>query len=202
MRLGAFNLTKKNEADSVRINVSKIFVHPEWNVYADEYDANVAILVLTYDITFTNYIRPVCLPADNTAIDGYNINVVGNVVGWGLAENRAHEEIPRHADIRALNDSYCYLHDKDIVSMSSARTFCGGYGDGTPNAGDAGGGFFVKFGSVWVQYGIISASRTDGIGQIVIDSYSVYANVKSFKNWIVEITQDNFSSFSTEHTFN
>lgn len=113
-------------------------------------------------------------------------------VGWGLAENKTinrHESIPRHAFTRALNDSYCFTTDHFLAIFSSSRTFCGGGEGGSPNKGDSGGGFFVHSGLVWVQFGIISASIGDASGVVLPNSFSVYTNVKSFKNWIENIVR-------------
>lgn len=89
----------------------------------------------------------------------------------------------------ALNDSYCYTTDRFLAIFSSQRTFCGGGEGGSPNKGDSGGGFFVLSGSVWMQYGIISASIADSSGAVLPNTFSVYTNVKSFKNWIENIVQ-------------
>lgn len=135
MRLGAYNISDSNEKDSVHINVAQINVHPEWNAINDAYDADVAILVLSKKITYTKYIKPVDLPADNVHVDGAIINVTGTVAGWGLADKKEHEAILREATIPAINDSYCYRKKWNIVPLSSHRTFCAGFGTGVPNRG-------------------------------------------------------------------
>lgn len=178
------------------MNVTKIFTHPDWNVYDDAYDADVAVLLLNETINFTNYIQKVSLPADDLSIDSDTIDVIGTSVGWGLAESKTPEEIPMQAEIQTMNNSYCYLSDPGVLTLSSRRTICGkgneyAKGKGTPNIGDSGGGLFVGSGSDWVQYGIISASRTNGSGHIVRSSYSVYGNVKAYKDWIDEIIEIN-----------
>lgn len=74
-----------------------------------------------------------------------------------------------------------------MAIFSSTRTFCGAGEGGSPNKGDSGGGFFVHTGSVWMQYGIISASISDQSGVVLPNTFSVYTNIKSFKNWIADI---------------
>lgn len=190
VRLGAYNLTIKNERGVILRNVTDIHIHSEWDVFEDQneaYDADIAILVLSDSVVFNNYIRPICLPNDSDNIDGGTINITGVIVGWGLSENATHEQIPRQAFIKTLNDSYCYRRHHGIVSLASARTFCGAYGDGTPGQGDSGGGFFGTSGSNWVQYGIISLSTTNRIGRIDRNSISIYTNVKYFKDWIGKV---------------
>lgn len=186
MRLGAYNLTEKGESGVVERNVSKIYIHPDWNVSVEVYDADIAILLLSENFTYSNNIRPICIPsADDFGIEG----IKGTVVGWGLTENETKEGIPWQTETNALNDSYCYRTDHGLARYASARSFCGGGGNGTPNNGDSGNGFFSLFGSTWVQYGIVSVVSTNATGHIVPSSFAVYMSVKLFKHWIVEIVQ-------------
>jgi secreted trypsin-like serine protease len=137
-------------------------------------------------LTFTNLIRPVCLPNDEDNV----IEKVGKVAGWGLAENsgpRGHELIPRETSTKALNDSYCYTTMPQLSIFSSTRIFCGGpesSKDGSPDLGDSGGGFFVLFNDAWIQFGIISSTLTDAEGRVLPNSFTLYTNVLSFKSWI------------------
>lgn len=114
VRLGAYNLTDPGEKDAVNRNVMQIFVHPDWNVTDEKYDADIAVLVLDANLTFSNHIRPICMPPADYLIDG----IVGTVVGWGKTENGTAEGIPRKIEINALNDTYCYGADKGIARYS------------------------------------------------------------------------------------
>lgn len=174
MRLGAYNLTDKNERGVIERNVAEIFIHPDWDVYDNKFDADIAILLLSENITFTYDIQPVCIPGD-----GVIENIIGTVVGWGLTENTSCAEILRQIYIKAIS----FRTDIGIVAYTSARTFCGGEGDGTPNSGDSGGGFFVISGSVWIQYGIVSAIRTNATGHLIENSFAIYTNLT--KNWTI-----------------
>lgn len=189
VKLGAYNLLENSEEGAIVMNVMHIFIHPDWKVYEEAYDADIAILLLSEEITFTDLIQPVSLPADDEFIDGTTINLTGTIVGWGVTV-----EYPSQATIKALNDSYCYRSDHGTVTLSSQRTFCGGGVDGTPTLRDSGGGFFVSSGTGWVQYGVISASRTNQRGHIDMNSISIYGNVKLFKNWIDEIVKQSIKT--------
>ncbi len=182
VRLGAFNLTVENEEGSVQRNVSTIYVNPEWRQNSDKFDADVAILVLSENVTFSRYIQPICVPADDVVIEGAVIDVKGIVVGWGIAENQTHEEIPKKIVASAIANSICYRTDPSIIRPMSSRSFCGKGYDGNPTNGDSGGGFFVLSNSTWLQYGIVSALHTvDHSGN---ESFSIYTNLKSFKRFI------------------
>lgn len=184
--LGAYNLLS-NENGTILSNVTTIHVHPDWNVHNHKYDANIAILILSEHVNFTNYIRPICMPT-NDIID----DATGSIVGLGLMDNGKgpYLEYPRHAVTNVLNASYCLTTYPDLADVSSTRTFCGSVADANSTKGDAGGGFFVQSGYVWVQHGILSTIRVNPTDHADTNSISVYTNVKLFTNWIDEIVYD------------
>ncbi|XP_037041735.1 protein artichoke-like [Bradysia coprophila] len=185
-------MSSQNEADEnvVHANITSVHVHPDWDPEAIKFDADLAILVLSHNITFTNFIRPVCIPGDSVLhTESGVMDTEGTVVGWGLTDNGTQADVPRQASVQALNDSFCYQSDPAMASYSSNRTFCGGFGDGSPQFGDSGTGFYVLSDNVWVQYGIVSAMRTNRTGFVIRNSMAVYSNVKAFKPWIVETVQ-------------
>ncbi|XP_037039164.1 prostasin-like [Bradysia coprophila] len=192
--LGAYNLDLKIERGIEQRDVEAIYLHPDWRAFSDQYDADLAILVLSRIVEFTKYIRPICMPADDLPID-----TPGSIVGWGLSERSTDnhpESIPLHAYTKALNDSYCYTTQQFLALFSSTRVFCGG-GEGSPNKGDSGGGFFILSGSSWTQYGIISASISDARGNVLPNSFTLYTNLRAFRSWIDETVEKDGSSVMT-----
>ncbi|KAG4078687.1 hypothetical protein HA402_015277 [Bradysia odoriphaga] len=192
--LGAYNLDLKIERGVEQRDIEEIYLHPDWKAFSEKYDADLAILVLSQIVEFTKYIRPICMPDDDLPID-----TSGSIVGWGLSEKSKgnnHESIPVHAYTKALNDSYCYTTQQFLAMFSSMRIFCGG-GDGSPNKGDSGGGFFILSGSSWIQYGIISASLSDARGNVLPNSFTLYTNLRAFRSWIDETVEKGGSSVMT-----
>lgn len=202
--LGAYNIDLRIERGVQQRDVEEIHVHPDWKVFNEKYDADLAIFVLSEIVEFTKYIRPICMPDDDPPIDAMG-SIVGKCydeciflktfrikfcqLGWGLSENvttNRHESVLLHANSIVLNDSYCYTTQQFLALFSSTRLFCGGGEGGSPNKGDSGGGFFILSGSTWIQYGIVSASLSDAKGIVLPYSFSLYTNVRSFKIWIEE----------------
>lgn len=181
--IGAYDLTSKTEMRVQQRDVQEIHVHPEWDVYSDTYDANLAVLLLKELVLFTSYIRPVCIPADDTLID----DVKGLVVGWGLREDgtKLNTEFIKRATVTALSVLDCLTKYPQVGVIPSPRTYCGQGEDGNANRGDSGGGFYVQNQeSVWVQHGIVSSLRSNSSGFVNDESVMVYTNVAKFKNWI------------------
>lgn len=75
MFLGRYNLDAQAERGAVARDVKSIHVHPEWKVNSEKWDADLAVLVLTEAVSFTQYIQPVCVPA-SAAIDHYDEGTV------------------------------------------------------------------------------------------------------------------------------
>jgi len=192
VRLGAYNLTETEEEFSVKANISKIHIHPDWDVYSEKYDADLAILVLSKNVEYTDYIKTVSLPADDAILT----NATGSIVGWGLTEDSsgAHSEIPRKATTKILDPIYCLTTYPYLARISSVRTFCGGVEEGAPNRGDGGGGMFVETGSTWVQYGIVSSLHLGTSDNVNANTTAIYTNVKEFKDWIVNKVREPISS--------
>lgn len=71
--LGRHDLTEEFEDGSVYRTVKDMWIHPEWRILSDKYDADLAVLVLSEPVEFSQYVQPVCLPQDlsvNSKIEG------------------------------------------------------------------------------------------------------------------------------------
>lgn len=123
------------ESNSVDVGVSKIYVHPDWDILAEKWDADIAILLMKKTVAFTKFIQPVCLPAGISQKNEYE----GFVVGWGLSEftdSTHHEDVPRQVTVKSVSDAECYTNDIGLASISSPRTFCAGGDKAGPCSGE------------------------------------------------------------------
>ena len=48
-----------DETGSVRKGVKRFIVHPEWNPFATNYDASIAIIVMDSPVRYNQFIRPI-----------------------------------------------------------------------------------------------------------------------------------------------
>lgn len=165
--LGAHDLTTKIEIGARQSEVKEIYIHPDWSVYSDNYDANIAILLLSESVIFTKFIRPVLMP-------GYLL-ILSTVVtvGWELEENAADELIFRHAFEKFVNDS---------IPLMLFDNVCVHNEDGSPNKVAAGGGVLDYTNSTWVQYGIVFEMPLNVSGRYEDTTISI--SVMPFKDWI------------------
>jgi Trypsin len=79
---GKHKLVIWNEDGVEKRGVSYFKVHPQWDPFAPAFDADLALIRMEAPVTYSAYIRPVCLwnfQADLNSVVGQ----MGNVVGWG-----------------------------------------------------------------------------------------------------------------------
>nr|XP_029720524.1 polyserase-2-like [Aedes albopictus] len=172
--------------DHVRqFNVDRITRHEEYIM--DTFENDIALLKLSCEITFTNYIQPVCLWQGDTQLSKI-ISKIGFVVGWGLHEGYSMPKKLSEATMPIVSSKKCWESDRWHYSKYyfESKTFCAGRRNGTHvNAGDSGSGLYMRMGSNWVLRGLISNAKTNPLTlKVQPDSYAIFTDVAYYLNWI------------------
>lgn len=184
--LGSHNLSVRVEKGRSYVGVDRIEIHPDWNPSSESYDADIAILTLSDDISFTRYIKPICLPSLNTSIE---VIADGFVVGHGKSEDETkhYEDVQKFIKIPIhKSNEECFYTNEFLLKLSSIRTFCGGSRDGSGVCmGDSGNGLFVNHFGLWYLRGIVSASLFTN-NECDLYNYSIFTNILKFRDWIYD----------------
>ncbi|XP_025407941.1 serine proteinase stubble-like isoform X2 [Sipha flava] len=165
--------------------VVRINVFPSYN--SSNYLGDIAVLTLSSDAEFTNYVTPVCLWDNNftdlSEIEGKD----GTVVGWGFDENDTPTEELKMARMPVVSHETClWSYPKFYSEFTSDNTFCAGFRNGTSVCnGDSGGGMVFKKNSRWYLRGIVSITVAKE-GQRVCDTkhYVVFTDVAKYHDFI------------------
>jgi secreted trypsin-like serine protease len=189
--VGKQNLHQPDETFSKPLEVWVILVHEDWDYTAQDFDADIAILVLKteVDLSRPSKVGVVCLPQPTSN------PVTGNgyIVGWGLnewteANRELHSITPKELRLPVVTNEVCFEADERLEYLTSPRTFCAGFEDQEKSAcsGDSGGGFFQldRITKSYILSGIVSSSLRDIAGGCRKDIYSVFTNVVDFADWI------------------
>lgn len=196
--IGKFNLTVENETDTESHFVSEIAIHPEWKYNQNEYDADIAILVLAEAAGLNSFIRTVCLPSN---IDG-DASGKGTVVGWSAKTRSSdhYQQTPFELQQPVVDAGTCYPTVYKLSRFSSARMFCGGFLNQSTSTctGDSGGGFYFFDGWVWTIRGIVSGGLRSKEGQCEVNAYTLYTSVAKFRDWITEVIDNTMSWIKVE----
>lgn len=156
--LGAQNVRLFEESQVV-VDVyqrdNEIVVHPLWDPSNVAAGNDLAVLNLPNELTFSQYIQPIALPARSDADKDW-AGFVGTASGWGLTADSE----------PAISDELNWM-ETEIKSNSACNTWwlgtikstqiCGsGAGGRSICSGDSGGPIYVEEGSSRKQVGISS----------------------------------------------
>lgn len=176
------DIDKKFELDRITVEAKSIFVHPNWDPFNQNFDADIAVIILEQKVPITQFIRPICLWTSNQNIPATS----GVVIGYGKSEtNENRTNVPKKIQIFIHRNEECIATEPKLKSLSSDRTFCGEsiYGN-TICFGDSGHGFFVRVKNKFFLRGIISSSPKGINNSCAFTHYGVYSNVLMYTNWI------------------
>ncbi|XP_056466675.1 serine protease 27-like isoform X2 [Gadus chalcogrammus] len=173
--LGRDTQQSLNPNEEVRA-VARIVNHPDYDDTPNNND--VCLLQLSAAVTFTDYIRPVCLAA---AASSFPAGTGTWVTGWGTIGSD--EPLPAPQRLQEVTVPVVSNRDcRTTYSILTGNMICAGLTDGGKDScqGDSGGPMVYKNGSRWVEAGVVSF----GIGCALADTPGVYARVSEYQNWI------------------
>lgn len=185
--LGQHNIRRLHDPRTISMGLESLNVHPEFMTGPTEsYDADIAVLVLERAVTFSEFIKPVCLwigDTDETTVFGKT----GVIVGWGKDETgHLVTTAPRRASVPIVSHLECIRSSETFLKIISERTLCGGAKNNQgPCNGDSGGGLILFEDGVWQLRGIISVALADPVtGMCNLKQYVVFTDVAKFIPWI------------------
>ncbi|XP_052901979.1 CUB and peptidase domain-containing protein 1-like [Anopheles moucheti] len=162
----------------------KLIVHPEYNVNRIQHD--IALIKLATDITYTDYIQPVCLwnrGEDLNAIVG----TWGTVIGFRRDETGNVSNTLCEASIPVVSHITCIESNREVFAYQlTSNMLCAGKRDGISTCnGDSGGGLFFKYNDVWYIRGVVSFTKPDENTRICdTKEYTVFTDVAKYLKWI------------------
>merc|ERR1711971_1103229 len=170
-----------NEGGKV-IKVKTATSHPDYN--KQTMDNDIAVLELSEELTFTDKIKPACLPSSATKDFSGTASIIsgwGGTIGYGPKDQQPQQ--PKQCGLKetmvkvlAGSDSKC---SRELGTSSSTIKLCAWSKDTDTCQGDSGGPLTVPENGKYTLVGVVSygwgcASSTPGI----------YARVQGFLPWI------------------
>lgn len=180
--LGAFDFSDQLETGRIICDIVRATMHDDWNPSILEFDGDIAMLELTKDVNFNEFIQPICL-VDESLL---NIND-GVVVGWGLINATVLPDIPRKLEIPIVTNVQCLRKDRGLVRVIWDESFCAGRSNTSVCAGDSGSGFYIEKDGVFYLRGIVSSStlnKCDG------RNFAIYSDVFKYTSFINGVSCD------------
>jgi Trypsin len=137
--LGKHDLESTNEQNFIVASVTEFIIHPDWKIYSDCYDADLAIAVLSQTVSFSELVRPICLWTLSSNANDL-VGRTATVAGRGKTEAESFSRTPKYVEIPIVSDGTCLRSNAAFSSLTSERTFCAGDRDSIdgPCNGDSG----------------------------------------------------------------
>ncbi|XP_033125024.1 uncharacterized protein LOC117123275 [Anneissia japonica] len=184
--MGTNSLRKQDYESSDRtqfINVTEVFVHPNYRPYRSDHD--IALLKLENSFSITEYVRTVCIP---TSTKTFKDDTLCTVTGWGTTEVGGSQNPDLfEVELPIVNQDEC---KRNYTSPITDDMICAGATGYDSCQGDSGGPMVTKVGENWVQVGVVSWGNGCGY-----ESYpGVYARVTYFSEWIEPIFNNSVPS--------
>ncbi|KAM6913335.1 trypsin-like [Lycodopsis pacificus] len=168
--------------------LSQVIRHPNYNPRTNDND--IALLRLSSPVTFTDYIRPVCLAADGSTFAG---GTSCWVTGWGTI-NSDGTSLPfpqtlQEAQVPIVTNTQCDA----VYGSITSNMICAGLDEGGRDScqGDSGGPLVNQNGSRWILAGVVSF----GSGCADPGIPGVYTRVSKYQSWINSQISGNLTGF-------
>lgn len=161
--LGAHNLSDPYEAEKEISKVKSVFIHADYETTTkvhSRFTGDLALITLVKTITFTDYIRPICVVMAHKISE---TNVDGILVGWGQTlSTENHSDVPYAITIPIIDDGPCYRNDSRLATIAWDKSFCAGSEGKGACKGDSGSGFYVKREDRFFLKGVVSSAINGG----------------------------------------
>lgn len=180
--LGVHNHKMSEETGRISVKVNFIYIHPDWNIYSESYDADIAVLELEREVVFNKFIQPICIPDIDSNVGKFTRGIA---VGFGINEHDTISDVANKLKIPIYNYENCTEHSEDHASLISPRTFCGGPANKSGVcSGDSGSGVYVVYKRKYYLRGIVSSALPNEVNECDVERVAVFTDVPNFYGWI------------------
>ena len=170
--------------DPVTVGVEEQLVHEDYDPSSTHQRYDIALLRLTHDVTFTKFIKPICLPSNS------DINRKVQVAGWGKTEDnkKADSEIKLKVTLPLVEKAKCMnRYSSAGVNLGEGQICAGGEAGRDSCRGDSGGPLMQRERGEdgtpkWVCVGVVSFGPSPcGMA----DWPGVYTKVYDYMPWLL-----------------
>ncbi|XP_050590762.1 uncharacterized protein LOC126922324 [Bombus affinis] len=166
----------------VSVEIEEQIAHENYRPRSRDQKYDIALLRLSRDVTFTNYIKPICLPPNASL--GQRLSVAG----WGKTENGSSSNIKLKLTLPIVDEVQCQMTYGNVgVALGYGQICAGGQKGKDSCRGDSGGSLMAverdQNGSArWVAVGVVSF----GPSPCGMPGWpGVYTRVIDFVPWIL-----------------
>ncbi|KAH8284025.1 hypothetical protein KR054_007649 [Drosophila jambulina] len=165
--------------------VSQLVLHNQYDVNTFT-DADLALLQLTNQVQFTDYVKPICLWNDNYLLDlpsGHK----SYVAGWGEDEHgNKNTRLAKMTSTDIITQTECRGNlTFENVRYVTSNTICASNAKASgPCSGDSGGGLMLEEQDIWMLRGVVSSGQRTSKG-CDLTKPVIYTDVAKHIDWLL-----------------
>ncbi|XP_068625751.1 modular serine protease-like [Battus philenor] len=191
----------RRDSGAQKRDVSELYIPETYKHFENNYQDDLALLVVDHPFEYTAYIRPVCLDFQ-PEFDEFQLHAgnLGKVAGWGMEDTAGrYSEVLKVVELPVIEFQVCWENvPLDFKAHITSNKFCAGYFNGTALCkGDSGGGLaFPSKESGVVRYylrGVVSTSPTSETEELCNSlSVTTFTKVSVQAQFIRDYLQEEF----------
>ncbi|XP_034250850.1 uncharacterized protein LOC117651155 [Thrips palmi] len=178
---------------AVDVPVERAIPHPEYSTRDPNHYHDIALLRLSADVKFTEWVKPICLPVSAEAASKSQVGKRLWVAGWGKTEKRSESDLKLKVAVPVVSNAACEpVYKKASVRLSSNSQLCAGGEPGKDScSGDSGGPLMAveddardgSSGPRWYSTGVVAFGPTNCGTR---GWPGVYTRVAHYMPWILD----------------
>ncbi|XP_067616863.1 serine protease easter isoform X4 [Eurosta solidaginis] len=174
------------------VRVEKSISHPQYNPNSRNQINDLALLRLNKNVQYTDFIRPICLPASVNLRSATFDGIVMDVAGWGKTERETSSTLKLKAEVAGVPMTTCRnKYATQNILLESSQICAGGKVGVDSCRGDSGGPLISldntrRALSYYFLAGVVSFGPTP----CGLEGWpGVYTRVSDYMDWIQETIQ-------------
>lgn len=193
VRLGEYNIETERDCipdgdrdmicspPALRINIEERIVHEDYDPTNRDQRYDIALIRLSQDVAFTDFVRPICLPRSSRVEPRFI------VAGWGRTESRDQSDVKLQVNVPYVDNGRCNEAYQGLGVRIGDGQMCAGGEQGKDSCtGDSGGPLmqqetYPDGQRRWSSVGVVSyGPRLCG----TVGMPGVYTRVYDYMPWI------------------
>lgn len=173
---------------TIDIKIEEKMAHELYDPYDVNQHHDIALLRMEEEVTFTNYIKPICLPISKELLNQDYTNLNMTVAGWGKTETKSESKVKLKVQVPVKSKKECApVYSTRRVSLGNGQLCAGGVQGKDSCRGDSGGPLMAVFYNSnlysWYVTGVVSF----GPSPCGVEGWpGVYTKVVEYVPWILK----------------
>lgn len=142
--------------------------------------------IIINDFSFTDFIKPICLPRSNNLRQADYDGIALDVAGWGRTENGTASNIKLKVTISGVTLDYCNsVNNKQGIQITGTQLCAGGESGYDSCSGDSGGPLMTLDSSTGRPYWYLAGIVSFGPSPCALEGWpGVYTRMNQYVDWV------------------